>query len=157
MGLIEEQTWFAAYNYPHIRQINIWVRWRRTLSFCFDGRNIFASKIAADGKSKNTFPWAYRGWEETSSNGVKWTSSSQNCSNSSIRTTLKSLGYIDRIVQKMQNGECNSGVSCQFQHNGFSVEQRRCLICKSFEYKSKECKCPGGGANPQTDKQWDKY
>ena len=61
------------------------------------------------------------------------------------------------MCKNWQNGECKRGVSCHFQHDGFPVEQKRCFICKSSEHGSKECKCPGGGADPQKDKQWEEY
>ena len=61
------------------------------------------------------------------------------------------------MCKNWQNGECKRGVSCYFQHDGFPVEQKRCFICKSSEHGSKECKCPGGGADPQKDKHWEEY
>ena len=56
-----------------------------------------------------------------------------------------------------QKGECKRGVSCHFQHAGFPTEEKNCFICKSSEHGSKECKCPGGGADPEKDKHWEEY
>ena len=56
-----------------------------------------------------------------------------------------------------QKGECKRGVSCHFHHAGFPVEEKRCFICKSTEHSSKDCTCPGGGADPEKDKHWSEY
>lgn len=57
----------------------------------------------------------------------------------------------------LQKGECKRGVSCNFHHAGFPTEEKRCLICKSPEHSSKECRYPGGGADPQKEKHWEEY
>ena len=57
----------------------------------------------------------------------------------------------------LQKGECKRRVSCHFHHAGFPIEERRCFICKFSEHSSGECKCPGGGADPQKDKHWEEY
>ena len=57
----------------------------------------------------------------------------------------------------LQKGECKRGVSCHFHHAGFPIEEKRCFICKSPEHSSKECGCPGGGADPQKDKNLEEY
>ena len=56
-----------------------------------------------------------------------------------------------------QKGVCNRGVSCHFHHPGFPVEEKKCFICKSSAHSSKECTCPGGGADPEKDKHWGEY
>ena len=61
------------------------------------------------------------------------------------------------LLKDLQNGECRRGVNCRFQHDGFPMEQNRCFTCKSPDHSSKECKCPGGGADPQRVKHWEEY
>ena len=56
-----------------------------------------------------------------------------------------------------QKGECKRGVKCHFHHAGFPVEERRCFTCKSTEHSSKDCPCPGGGADAEKDKHWEEY
>ena len=56
-----------------------------------------------------------------------------------------------------KEGECKRGVACRYAHPGFPVEEQRCFICKSTAHSSKECTCPGGGADPNKDKVWEEY
>ena len=61
------------------------------------------------------------------------------------------------ICRSWQAGKCERGISCHFQHDGCDLDKKLCFICKSSEHGSKECKCPGGGLDPQKDKHWEEY
>jgi hypothetical protein len=56
-----------------------------------------------------------------------------------------------------QQGGCRRGISCFFAHPGFAVTEDRCITCGFKDHRGKECKAPGGGADPDREKAWDAY
>ena len=54
-------------------------------------------------------------------------------------------------------GSCSKGISCHFAHSGFPITENRCVICGETNHTSRECKAPGGGADPKRDESWAEY
>ena len=54
-------------------------------------------------------------------------------------------------------GLCARGISCNFAHPGFPITENRCIICGDKNHMSKECKAPGGGADPKKEESWAEY
>ena len=61
------------------------------------------------------------------------------------------------------NGYCARGISCFFKHEGFPTHDKdgnqvlRCVVCGRTGHASKDCKAPGGGADPDKEKHWAEY
>ena len=60
-------------------------------------------------------------------------------------------------------GECTKGINCLFKHTGFRMFDDRGMIvkrrvaCGSPDHTNKECKRPGGAADPNRDQNWAAY
>ena len=54
-------------------------------------------------------------------------------------------------------GHCSKGIRCHFAHAGFSISESRCITCGASDHSSKDCKAPGGGADPNREAVWSEY
>ena len=61
-----------------------------------------------------------------------------------------------------EKGICSRGIACNFRHDGFKMYENgelvdRCFVCGRSGHPTKECKAPGGGADPKKDEVWKVY
>jgi hypothetical protein len=56
-----------------------------------------------------------------------------------------------------ERGVCQRGISCHFAHPGFPVTEDRCITCGAKDHRGKDCKAPGGGADPNREAAWEEY
>ena len=59
-------------------------------------------------------------------------------------------------------GVCSRGIACLFRHEGFKMYENgklvdRCFVCGRSGHPTKDCKAPGGGADPKKDEVWKAY
>ena len=60
------------------------------------------------------------------------------------------------------NGSCARGISCWFRHDGIplydgDVLVNRCITCGKPGHVTKDCRAPGGGADPKREEVWKAY
>merc|ERR1712083_1166134 len=61
------------------------------------------------------------------------------------------------------NGTCRRGISCYYRHDGIMMIDAdgkvlsRCVICGEQGHTSKDCKCPGGGLDPERERHQQEY
>eukprot|EP00959_Pyramimonas_sp_CCMP1952_P060643 1266557-Pyramimonas_sp.AAC.1 len=56
-----------------------------------------------------------------------------------------------------KKGSCSRGINCFFKHEGIPTNANRCFICGEEGHSTKECTAPGGGKDPDFDKNWTEY
>ena len=56
-----------------------------------------------------------------------------------------------------QKGNCKRGINCHFKHEGIPVSDGRCYICGEKNHSLAQCSAPGGGADPDREKNWAAY
>ena len=72
------------------------------------------------------------------------------------RMTTTTSGWA-KPCTNWEKGECSRGISCYFVHQGFPITEERCFTCGAKTHRGKECKAPGGGADPDREKAWETY
>ena len=60
-------------------------------------------------------------------------------------------------------GPCHRGINCWFKHEGIPTHTKdnqvltTCVVCRSKDHTSAQCRAPGGKLDPDHDKNWEKY